>query len=185
MIKNSRTSYGWPTIAIHWLSALVVVAMFAAGWWMVELDYYSTWYKTAPFYHKSVGILLVMVTLFRLAWRLSQFSPHKLGLKWEQQAAKITHIVLYLLIFALFCSGYLISTADERGIDVFNWFTLPSFGELFNAQADLAGIVHQWLAYTLIGLASLHALAALKHHFVDKDQTLSRMLSPTTKKEKK
>ena len=181
MIKNSRASYGWLTIAIHWFSALVVIAMFAAGWWMVELDYYSTWYKTAPFYHKSVGIILVILTLFRLAWRFSQISPRKLGRTWEQLAAKATHIALYMLIFALFVSGYLISTADERGIEVFNWFTLPSAGKLFDGQADLAGTVHEWLAYTLIGLAILHALAALKHHFVDKDQTLSRMLRPITK----
>lgn len=170
---------------MHWVSALVVIAMFAAGWWMVELDYYSTWYKTAPLYHKSTGILLCILTLARLAWRLSHVSPRKIGLIWEQQAGKAAHVTLYILLFALFCSGYLISTADLRGIDVFNWFTLPSVGKLFDEQADLAGVVHEWLAYTLIGLTILHALAALKHHFVNKDQTLSRMLSPIIKKELK
>ncbi|MFQ3196535.1 MAG: cytochrome b561 [Paraglaciecola sp.] len=181
MIKNSQAGYGWLAITIHWISALVVIAMFAAGWWMVELDYYSTWYKTAPLYHKSTGILLCILTLARLAWRFSQISPRKLGRNWEKKAAKATHIALYLIIFSLFCSGYLISTADDRGIDVFNWFTLPSLGKLFEHQEDLAGILHEWLAYSLIGLAILHALAALKHHFFDKDQTLSRMLRPITK----
>lgn len=73
-------------------------------------------------------------------------------------------------------SGYLISTADERPIEVFGWFSVPSFGSFIDNQEDIAGTIHEWLAYVLIALASVHALAALKHHFIDKDNTLKRML---------
>ena len=73
-------------------------------------------------------------------------------------------------------SGYLISTADERGISVFGLFEVPGFGSLIDNQEDLAGVVHKYAAYLVIGLTLLHAAAALKHHFIDKDETLTRML---------
>ncbi|MOA52423.1 hypothetical protein D3C78_1757160 [compost metagenome] len=73
-------------------------------------------------------------------------------------------------------SGYLISTADGRGIEVFGWFTVPATLSGIDGQEDIAGVVHLWLAWGLIGMAALHALAALKHHFIDRDATLSQML---------
>ena len=66
MFRNSKLAYGITAIVTHWLSAIVVIGLFAVGVWMVELTYYSAWYKTAPHLHKSVGILLLAVTLFRL-----------------------------------------------------------------------------------------------------------------------
>ena len=82
---------------------------------------------------------------------------------------------LYFGILLLVVSGYLISTEDGRPIAVFDWFEVPALGALFAAQADIAGLVHQYVAYSVISLAVLHALAALKHHFIDKDATLKRM----------
>lgn len=73
-------------------------------------------------------------------------------------------------------SGYLISTADDRGIEVFMFFVVPGFGSFFENQEDIAGLVHQWLAYILIALSLLHAMAAVKHHVIDKDNTLNRMI---------
>ena len=83
---------------------------------------------------------------------------------------------MYLLIFVIFSSGYLISTEDGRGIDVFTWFTVPSLGALFENQADIAGNIHFYAAWSLVIIASIHALAALKHHFINKDNTLRKML---------
>lgn len=181
MLHNSQHSYGWVAISIHWLSAIVVLAMFAVGYWMVDLSYYSEWYKTAPHYHKSVGLLLTALTLFRLGWKIKQVSPQALGNKLEQIGAKLGHIGIYALLMAIFISGYLISTADGRGIEVFNWFTLPGLGELFPDQEDIAGLIHEWLAYGLMALVAVHSLAAIKHHFIDKDLTLKRMLKPLSK----
>ncbi|MGB7994663.1 MAG: cytochrome b, partial [Photobacterium halotolerans] len=98
------------------------------------------------------------------------------GAAWEKALAKLAHLVIYVLLFGLFVSGYLISTSDGRGIEVFDWLTVPSMGELFPDQSDVAGEIHEYLAYALIGLATLHAVAALKHHFVNKDNTLKKML---------
>lgn len=145
---------------------------------MVDLDYYHQWYKTAPDLHKSIGITLLALMLFRLIWRLKQVTPNHIASHSlvEQKAGKITHTLLYLLIFATMITGYLISTADGRGIDVFELVTIPAMGIAIDNQEDIAGLVHKWLAYLLIGLALLHALAALKHHFIDKDNTLNRII---------
>lgn len=170
-------SQGYNKIAktVHWISAVVVIGMFAVGWWMVDLNYYSEWYQTAPHWHKSIGILLVFLTLFRLLWKLLTKSPAIEGSKLEKVAAKSAHNLMYLLLFVLFISGYLISTEDGRPISVFGWFDVPGLGKFFENQADLSGQVHFYVACVLIGLASVHALAALKHHFIDKDNTLRKM----------
>lgn len=178
MLNNSPNTYGWLAIFFHWTTALTVFGLFAVGYWMVDLNYYSEWYRTAPHYHKSIGILLALLTVARLVWKYRSVTPSALGNKREVLAAKFAHVLLYTLPIALYISGFLISTADGRGIEVFNWFTLPSFGEVFENQEDLAGTVHEWLAYALISFALLHAIAAVKHHVIDKDSTLKRMIKP-------
>ena len=128
-MKNTTQNYGWVAKSLHWMSAVVVIGMFASGWWMVELNYYSDWYRTAPFIHKSVGVLLLLLTLARLCWKASNTSPDAMGNAFEQFMAKAAHTVLYLLIVVICVSGYLISTADGRGIEVFSCcllYTSPS-----------------------------------------------------------
>jgi len=67
--RNSDSTYGLVSILLHWLVALAVFGLFGLGLWMVGLDYYSSWYRTAPDLHKSIGILLFVVMLGRLLWR--------------------------------------------------------------------------------------------------------------------
>jgi len=179
MWRNSNQRYGWISIGLHWLVAVAVTGLFALGLWMTELDYYDPWYQRAPDLHKGAGILLLGVMLLRLAWRLANPRPAlEPGLAaWERRAAGLTHALLYLLLYGLMISGYLISTADGRAIEVFGLFAVPATLSGLEHQEDIAGEVHEILAYSLIGLATLHALAALKHHFIDHDRTLWRMLS--------
>lgn len=176
--KNSNSNYGLVSIGLHWVMAIVIVGLFALGYWMRGLSYYHEWYRLAPYIHKSVGILLAMTLALRLIWRCYNVKPAAAqSLKtWEKNSAHLVHWLLYILLIALLSSGYLISSADGRGIEVFSWFEVPAIPALFDQQEDLAGLVHEYLAYTVVGLASLHALAALKHHFVDKDNTLKKML---------
>jgi cytochrome b561 len=183
-IKNNTESYGWLSIVIHWVMTFIVFGLFGLGYWMVDLDYYSEWYRRAPALHKSIGITLLLLWSVRIVWRFVQVSPQtpETHQAWEVKSAKLTHAMLYILMLAIMFSGYLISTADGRGIEVFTLFTLPSIGELFSNQEDIAGNIHEWLAYSILGLAILHALAALKHHFIDKDRTLVRMLKSGVKK---
>ncbi|MCG6200954.1 cytochrome b [Psychromonas antarctica] len=161
---------------LHWTSALLIVALFLLGLWMVDLTYYNQWYKIAPYWHKSIGLCLLALTLFRLIWKIITTAPPIEGKKWEIQSAKLAHAAIYLILFCIFISGYMISTADGRPIELFNWFLVPGFGSFFDNQEDIAGVIHFYLAVTLITLSTVHALAALKHHFINKDNTLNKML---------
>lgn len=176
--RNSARRYGLVSILLHWGIALAVFGLFGLGLWMVGLDYYSAWYRTAPDLHKGIGILLLLAMLLRLLWRWVSPPPPALDSydALTRRGAALVHGLLYLGLFALMISGYLISTADGRAIGVFGWFSVPALVSGLPGQEDIAGRVHLWLAWGLVGLAVLHALAALKHHFIDRDATLSRML---------
>ena len=176
--RNTQSGYGWTAIGFHWLVAIAVVGLFALGWWMVELTYYDPWYRQAPAIHKSTGVLLFLVLTARLLWRWLNPSPRALGRPWERRLAGLVHGLFYLLLFALMTAGYLISTADGSAIDVFGLFSVPATISDLPEQEDIAGDVHRWLAWTVIGLAALHTLAAFKHHLIDRDDTLRRMLRP-------
>jgi len=186
-LKNNASNYGVVSIALHWGMAIVIVGLFVLGYWMRGLSYYDEWYRLGPSVHKSIGTLLAMTLVFRLAWRFSNVKPADAdSLKaWEKNIAHIVHWVLYGLLLAIVVSGYLISTADGRAIEVFTWFEVPALFSGFENQEDLAGLIHEYLAYGVIGLATLHGLAAMKHHFVDKDNTLKKMLGTSPKENEK
>ncbi|MEA2078427.1 MAG: cytochrome b, partial [Pseudomonadota bacterium] len=157
--------------------AVAVTGLFVLGLWMVGLGYYDPWYQRAPDIHKSAGVLLFGVMLARFAWRYANPCPEASGSAMEKKLAAWVHRLLYVLLYVLMLSGYLISTADGRGINVFGLFSVAASISGLENQADIAGKVHELLAFALIALAILHTMAALKHHFVDRDQTLKRMLS--------
>ncbi|MCU1718436.1 cytochrome b [Pseudomonas sp. 5P_3.1_Bac2] len=175
--RNSPSHYGSVSILMHWLVAVVVFGLFGLGYWMVGLDYYSPWYQTAPDLHKSIGLLLFALMLLRVLWRLSNPTPASLPNHGAltRLGSKLGHAFLYLGLFVLMLSGYLISTAEGRGVEVFGWFAVPASITSIPEQADVAGLVHKYLAWALVIFAGLHGLAALKHHFIDKDRTLLRM----------
>ncbi|HEY0633817.1 MAG TPA: cytochrome b [Gammaproteobacteria bacterium] len=176
--RNSTERYGLVAIGLHWLVALTVFAMFSLGLWMTSLDYYHPWYHRAPALHKSIGVVLFALVVVRLLWRWFNRQPTPLPshTRFERMAARWVHALLYLLLFAVMVAGYLISTADGRPIEVFGLLSIPATITSIPNQEDVAGDIHLLLAITLITLALLHAAAALKHHFVDRDNTLRRML---------
>ncbi len=176
--RNTANNWGMVAILLHWLSALVVFAMFGLGLYMTELNLYHPWYHKAPHLHRSIGVLLFVAILLRLAWRFWSPPPAPLPNHkwWERLLAQLVHGLLYLLLFAVMLSGYLISTADGRGVEVFNWFTIPATLSGLENQEDVAGVIHLLLASVLIGFSLMHAGAAFKHHFIDRDRTLLRML---------
>jgi cytochrome b561 len=178
VIRNTSRDYGALAILLHWLVAVAVVGLFALGLWMVDLTYYDPWYREAPYLHKSLGVTLFGVLLLRLGWRLFDTTPDfEPGVSRRERAlARTVHVLLYLLLFAVMVSGYLISTADGRPVEVFGLFWVPATLTGLPNQEDLAGDVHFVLAVSLVSLAGMHALGALKHHFFDRDRTLGRML---------
>ena len=177
-LRNTAAGYGLVAVALHWLVGFTVIGLFALGVWMTGLTYYDEWYRRGPDIHKSIGILLFLVLLARVVWRASNVRPdHEPGISViQRRIADGVHLLLYLLLFAMVISGYLISTADGKPIHVFGLFSVPATIYDIPNQEDIAGEVHWYLALTLISLAGLHALAALKHHFIDRDRTLKKML---------
>lgn len=177
-LRNSSARYGLISMLLHWGIALAVYAMFGLGLWMVTLSYYDGWYHQAPELHKSIGIVLMMGLVIRVIWRHISRPPSapKSHSTFTRVTAAGAHIALYSILFAIFISGYLISTADGKPISVFGLFDVPATLTDAGSQADLAGQIHLWLAWGVVILSALHGLAALKHHFIDKDDTLKRML---------
>ncbi|MGI9275621.1 MAG: cytochrome b [Endozoicomonas sp.] len=177
--KNTITGYGRISIAVHWLSAITVFSLFGVGLYMMSLSYYDPLYRTLPWWHKSFGVTLFFLTVFRLVWKAVNPKPAALPEHDRQTVwlATLGHHLLYVLLLAIMISGYLISTADGRAVSVFDWFEIPALIAGLEGQADIAGEVHFYLAWSLVILAAGHALAALKHHVIDKDKTLTRMIT--------
>lgn len=179
-IRNRDSHWGLVSILLHWLSAVVILALFTLGIYMTGLTYYDPWYHQAPHIHKSTGLLLLLLTLVRLAWLGLAGSPLPVANQPPIQVKLATwvHRMMYLLILMVAGSGYLISTAKGDPIQVFDWFSIGSLVSRGEVQSELAGQVHLVLAYALIVVACGHALVALKHHFIDRDSTLARILVP-------
>ena len=183
--RNTSNDWGLSAVLLHWLVALMVIGLFGLGLWMTGLDYYHPWYRTGPDLHRSLGVLLFAVILLRLAGRLFNPTPRPLPghRRWEISAAHAAHALLYILPLAVMLSGYLISTADGRAVAVFDWFEIPALFTGLEQQEEIMGDLHEVLAWGLIAIAALHALGALKHHFIDHDTTLTRMLGSNIKQE--
>jgi cytochrome b561 len=177
LIRDTSEGYGVVSRLFHWLMAVAIVAMFILGLWMVGLDYYSPYYNSAPDVHRSIGMILLFALIVRWLWRLANPKPADDDLSLvERKASRVVHWGFYVLLLALLVSGYLISTPDGSPISVFGWFDVPSLVQM-PGIATPAGKIHRILAYATIALAAVHALAALKHHFIDRSDVLTRMWS--------
>ena len=116
--RNTEKGYGLVHIVLHWTVAAMIALMLPLGLWMTGLDYYDPWYKKGPDLHRSIGVLLGLIMLVRIAWRLGNLRPAPvLPPGRELKLARAAHLLLYLLPLLLIVSGYLISTADGRAVD--------------------------------------------------------------------
>jgi cytochrome b561 len=163
MIKDSSSRYGLVSQSLHWGMAAGIIALFFLGWWMVRLDYYDYYYTRAPALHRSTGMFILFALLLRIAWRLTNIKPVRAGLTpFELKASRLVHLAFYPLLLGLMLSGYLISTADGRPIDVFGLLEVPALIQN-KSLVDVAGPLHRWIAYSVMMLTALHASAAIKH----------------------
>ncbi len=156
------------------------MGLFSIGLYMTGLDYYDPLYHKLPWWHKSFGLLTLFLLVFRVLWTFINLKPKALEThkKWEIKIANWIKRIFYFLILIIVLSGYLISTAKGKGIEFFTLFKIPAITPEIEADiADLIGLGHKIMAITLALLVALHILAALKHHFIDKDKTLKRMIN--------
>ncbi|WP_045859409.1 cytochrome b [Teredinibacter purpureus] len=177
-LKNTSQRYGLVSIILHWLGAIGVFVLFFLGLWMMELDYYDAWYKSAPALHKSIGFVVVLLFVVRFLWR--SYSKPPTALKshkyWEVLVAKVIHTAFYCVVVSMLISGYLITTSKGQPLEVLGFIALPATVTGIENLEHYASEVHEFMAFLIVGVATLHGLAALKHHFFDKDTTLKRML---------
>ncbi|MCW8928957.1 MAG: cytochrome b [Gammaproteobacteria bacterium] len=187
LLKNTRTRYGIITILLHWIMAILIIGLFFLGQYMVDLDYYDSWYQLAPWWHKGFGFVVFIFLLIRFFWRIINIKPDPLLNEQKdrilQTIAEIVHKIFYILLVIICLSGYFISTAKGVSIEIFGWFNFPSIMTLTETQAELTAKVHEISTQILIALVLVHALAALKHHFINRDKTLVRILKTIASKE--
>jgi cytochrome b561 len=185
-IGNTENSYGAAAIVLHWLMAVVLIALVAVGLYMARLPDvgFDTTKIRLILYHKELGILALALATLRLAWRVTNALPRLVENlpDWQKVVARFVHLCFYGLMFALPITGWLMSSAAGFPVSFFGYFYLPDLIPYndYLAQAFIA--VHQWLGYALIPLLIIHAGAALRHHFVLRDDTLRQMLQPTHSK---
>jgi len=179
-IKNTKDHYGAIAVLFHWSMALLIIGLAALGLYMVTLPDagFSSKKIVLIIYHKEIGLLALALLLARLAWRVTQVLPQLVAQipDWQKLAARFVHLSFYALMFALPITGWMMSSAAGIPVSFFGLFTLPDLVNindyLFHRFID----IHKWLGYLLILLIFVHAGAALRHHFILKDNTLRRML---------
>ncbi|HBR69526.1 MAG TPA: hypothetical protein DEA55_09150 [Rhodospirillaceae bacterium] len=175
-LKNTDKDYGLIARGLHWTSALIVLALLSLGFYMAGLEV-SPFKFSLYFWHKSFGILVLVLVALRLGWRLYNPPPEPIESqkKWEHALAKIVHILLYFGLIAMPLSGWFMSSAGDFPAPFFGLFNMPDFIPKDEALFRLFGSVHEYAAFALIVAVGLHALGAIKHHLLDKDETLTRM----------
>jgi cytochrome b561 len=174
---NGSADYTHTAIAIHWLIATLVVAGFAVGTYAVGLPVSPRKLRLYS-YHKWIGVTVFLFAIVRVAWR-TYYPPPALPPTMrplEKLAAHLTHGALYLLLFVLPLTGWIMSSASGFPVVYFGVVPLPGLVGKDALLADALGTVHYLLGRGLLVLVFLHAVAALKHHFFDRDDVLARML---------
>jgi cytochrome b561 len=180
-MPESRARYTAVAQALHWLIAALIVVQFSLAWTADDLP--LGMHKLALLArHKSFGMTVLMLAILRLAWRLfNPAPPLPAGMsKLERFLARATHVAFYVLLFAMPLSGWLMSSAKNYSVSWFGMFTWPNLLAPNERWFDVLRSTHDVLSYVLFGVAILHIAAALKHHFWNKDDVLTRML-PFTK----
>jgi cytochrome b561 len=180
MIRNSAERWGWISIGLHWLTAVLIICLAIVGLIMSELP--TSAFKMQVFaVHKSFGITVLALTTLRLAWRLVAGTPSDIaGPRLQALAAKIVHGAMYGILFAMPLSGWLYNSASGFSLRWFGLVSLPKLFTGFNPSIKAFALnIHESLFYVLAGLLLVHAGAALYHHYRIGDNTLTRMLGKT------
>lgn len=176
-ISNSSQRYGVVATGLHWLIAILIIGLLAVGLYMTFIPI-SAWKLKLYGWHKEFGMLVLMLVLFRLAWRLGNVLPSlpETVPYWQQVAAHTVHWVFYGFMVTLPLTGWLITSASGLPVSFFGLFVLPDLVAPSENLRYFFTQCHMWLSYALIAVMCLHISAALKHHFIDKDDILKRIL---------
>jgi len=181
MLPAASSRYHGVAIALHWLLALVLALIFGVGLYMADLPFSPARLKLYN-WHKWAGVVILALSALRLLWRLAHRPPalprriEAAMPAWQRQAHHATHGLLYALFFIVPLVGWAYSSAAGFSIVLFGALPLPDFVPADKALAALIKPWHEISAFALAGLVVLHVAAALKHHWIDRDGLLQRML---------
>ena len=171
-----ETSYTRTAIALHWLAGALILCGFALGLFLKDLPISPQTLRLYG-YHKWIGITVLLLALLRLAWRRAHPAPLPVTMPdWQRRAAAATHVLLYVFMLVIPLSGWIYSSASGVQVVYLGLVPLPDLVPKDKALAGVLKAVHVTLNYTLLALVTVHAGAALKHHWVDQDDVLRRML---------
>jgi cytochrome b561 len=171
------TRYTRTAMTLHWLMAVLIFGLFGVGLYMVELPL-SPHKLQVYAWHKWAGVTVFVLVCLRLAWRLRHRPPPlPAGMPaWQRAAAAASHVLLYGLMFALPLSGWLMSSAKGFQTVWFGVLPIPDLLGRNEALGDMLQWVHVSLTWTLAAVLAVHVAAAFKHHLVNRDDVLIRML---------
>ncbi len=175
-LRNSPNRWGAVAQLLHWTMALGILGTGALGLWMTALKPSMT--KIGVYaLHKSIGLTLLGLLLLRLAWRAVDRAPQEWPApRWQQRTARGVHLALYGLAAALPLSGWLFNSVRGYPLQWFKLFNLPGLTEKAPDKAPFFATAHEYLFWTLVLVLIVHVGAALKHHVIDRDEVLRRML---------
>ncbi len=175
---NTTDRYGYVAQLLHWAVVGLVITQFVLVSIIEELPRSSLERFEVTSLHKSVGITVLLLAVARLAWRAYSPPPLLPGSMrpWARGVAQLTHFALYGILFMLPLSGWLWSNSAGYAVNYFGLVDLPRLMSRNESLRDVFHDGHELLATALFALALLHVAAALKHHFLDRDTVLRRML---------
>jgi cytochrome b561 len=179
--ESPPTRYTAVAQLFHWIIAALIVTQFALAWTADDLPLGA--HKLALLArHKSFGMTVLMLAILRLLWRFKNPPPElPVGMtSIERTLARATHVAFYVLLFAMPLTGWMMSSAKNYSVSWFGLFTWPNLIAQNDRAFDFLKSTHDYLSDALFVIAVLHILAALKHHFWNKDDVFLRML-PLTK----
>jgi len=177
MLRNTERSWGAPAKLLHWAVAALVLAQIVLGWAAVSWRLSPT--KLDLFVlHKSTGMLVLALMVLRVAWRSANVAPSLPAdmRPAERLAAHLSHLLLYLLLLVMPIAGWIITSASNIPFRMFWLILIPAITEPNEAVADVAARMHFALFVVLSLLLAVHIGAALRHHFLNRDDVLVRML---------
>ena len=174
---DSSSSYTRVAIGLHWLIAVAIIGSFSLGLYMVNLPLSPQKLRLYS-WHKWAGVTIFLFVVLRLGWRLLHPPPElPAGMPaWQRKAAEATHVLLYLLMFAVPLTGWLMSSAKGFQTVWFGVLPLPDLLDKNKELGDLLQQVHMLLNFSMAALVVAHLGAALKHHFFDRDDVLAGMI---------
>jgi cytochrome b561 len=184
-IANTDSRYGAVAVGFHWLMAVLLIALVALGLFMVRLPDvgFDTLKIRLILYHKDLGMLALGLAALRLAWHVTNTLPRLVENlpDWQKVVARFVHLSFYGLMLSVPITGWLMSSAAGFPVSLFGRFDVPDLIPHDDYLFQVFIAVHKWLGYALIPLIVLHAGAALRHHFIFKDETLRKMLLADSK----